>query len=192
MPALRSSEKPKSILKKTKEVVSNGSASKGKGKETVKVESVKKDAKSPARGVKRGREEGSADKVHSEKQVKVSTKPKADKVSKKAAIVEEVPETTAVDEEEEVAGEKDKIDVQEDDDDSDDDSDDDEEVLHGLSDVSDADSSDEDDNIGEITKSGVVKLPSSRDDAAVKSRLDNVQKKKKESGRVSSLSFKDK
>ena len=64
---------------------------------------------------------------------------------------------------------------------------DDEDILHGLS---DADSSDEDDegdeHVGEITKSGVVKLPSSRDDAVVKSRLDTVHKKKKESGRVSS------
>lgn len=70
---------------------------------------------------------------------------------------------------------------------SEDDEDEDGEMLHGLSDLSDADSSDEDEagSIGEISKSGVVRLPSSRDDATVKTRLDNVHKKRKESGKVS-------
>ena len=63
---------------------------------------------------------------------------------------------------------------------------DDEAVLKGFSDVSDEDDSDDDEGkpLHTITPSGVVKLPSSRDDAVVQSRLDKANKKRKESGQV--------
>lgn len=69
--------------------------------------------------------------------------------------------------------------------------DDDAAILAGFSDVDGADSSDEDEDDdketkqGTITASGVVKLPSSKDDAVVKARLEKVNKKRKESGQAS-------
>ncbi|PWN37606.1 uncharacterized protein FA14DRAFT_159577 [Meira miltonrushii] len=68
--------------------------------------------------------------------------------------------------------------------------DDDAAILAGFSDVDGADSSDEDEDDdketkqGTISASGVVKLPSSKDDAVVKARLEKVNKKRKESGQA--------
>lgn len=69
--------------------------------------------------------------------------------------------------------------------------DEDDAILAGFSDVSDggADSSDEDEDddrkARQISASGVVKLPSSRDDAVVRSRLEKAKKERKISGKPS-------
>lgn len=69
--------------------------------------------------------------------------------------------------------------------------DDDAAILAGFSDVDGADSSDEDEDddketkTGKISASGVVKLPSSKDDAVVKARLEKVNKKRKQNGQES-------
>ncbi|UZJ51354.1 hypothetical protein CBS101457_000674 [Exobasidium rhododendri] len=194
MPTLRSADQPKSILKTEMHSAKATPVGKGKGKEDVKktADAATASAK-PARGTKRVREEKKVEGVKASKRVaKDAGKEASTNQKKKVAIAEDDTDTAveAVADEDVAKGVKklEKEGVVAEDDDSDDDNDEDEdgEILHGLSDVSDADSSDEEDeSVGEITRSGVVKLPSSRDDAVVKSRLDTVQKKKKESGRSS-------
>lgn len=192
MPATRtkSVEKPKSILKKAQGISESVSVLKRKSREDGKaiVKGVK--TSSSARGTKRDRLAEKS--VASKKLAKQDTSAEFNGSSKNSkALAKEADKVTTevVESEEEEGGGKEEEDVtqaNESESEDDSDEDDDGEILHGLSDLSDADSSDQDDDgsIGEITKSGVVKLPSSRDDAAVKSRLDHVHKKKKESGRV--------
>lgn len=183
MSVTRSSKAPTSILKKPKESSSEKDVNRSRAKGPVKLATASTEKAGAApRGTKRDRV---VEKAVSQPKIEASTKPSKSRKTKTAAVepVEVVVEKSAAAEEsdgEEAAALESESDSDGEDDDG--------EILHGLSDLSDADSSDQDDDdgsIGEITKSGVVKLPSSRDDAVVKLRLDNAHKKKKESGKVS-------
>jgi hypothetical protein len=182
MSVTRSSKAPASILKKPKETSTGKESKKSKISGPVKVAAASTEKVNAApRGTKRDRVVEKAVSLPKEKASSKGSKSKKTKVADEEPV-EELKESTVSDEseEEEAAALESESDSDGEDDDG--------EILHGLSDLSDADSSDQDDDdasIVEITKSGVVKLPSSRDDVVVKSRLDNVHKKKKESGKVS-------